>query len=936
MKMFIKHVVIVIVTILSVLLVILAIKVFTLDWRYAHKSHMLYQEPFNWALYKSEVAVSKFIRSLLNNKKEGLPIVRIYISEKSQRKLLEDTPQSTKKWVGGFFLLDNGKLKQIEVRHRGDNPRNWLFEKKTWRIKTRKSEIFNRTRYIEYWPYSLEKYSSGSIANRMGVMSPKFRLIELFINDKSSGIFIETEKLNEGFLRRNKIMPVNLYKGEQRFTETLIGVETSLFNNPGVWTKLAYFNQISESDKSDLSMFLTLLRNAESEKIAFNELLQRANIEIWAKFAAYQILTQNYHNDNSHNMRLILDPWSGIVYPIVNDPIVGVGIHQNSILPLETSSHELLLLLNRSSVFIDTKYKKVLDYVKNSRVLSNEANSLRNLEKAIHTSSKRDIALSRLLYKNINWVESFKKRKLVTPVGKSLRQKFVQHLERHQDNIIKKLYSQPKSSWYENLDGFSIFVSGEMPISNLVISYKNNLPKWIAIDLNGNSIIDDNEIKINPNEDGNIIIPAKLYSNRIKVSQNTYELSTTSSVITINTKFNIISENSSKPHSISGTNPFSGQRFILEVLYSKAVLPSKFNQPIYIDDRLDFNNQVKEFSGNINVTADIIINDKSKIYPGTKFLLSDDASIIFKNKVVANGTPDQPIIFEKRNLNEKSWGTIALQGNKTRGSIFNNIIMQGGSGDEVNQIRYTSMFSLHKTSDIVINNLRMKNNSKYDDMLHIVYCNKITINDVILKNAYSDAIDIDMSKEIIIKNATILNPGNDSIDLMETEALIETSYLFDSGDKGISVGENSNVVVHNSIFRENNIGLASKDGSRAYILYSDLKDNKMHLSAYAKNWQYGGGGTAYIYKSYIMGKLNQFNSTNNSSVTIGDSSIVGEINQQGKNLIFKQDIDYFDSKKTSNEINMSIVHPLFSHILPVKDKNKRGSELSSNELTKWN
>ena len=193
-----------------------------------------------------------------------------------------------------------------------------------------------------------------------------------------------------------------------------------------------------------------------------------------------------------------------------------------------------------------------------------------------------------------------------------------------------------------------------------------------------------------------------------------------------------------------------------------------------------------------------------------------------------------------------------------------------------------------------------------------------------------------MSKEIIIKNATILNPGNDSIDLMETEALIETSYLFDSGDKGISVGENSNVLVHNSIFRENNIGLASKDGSRAYILYSDLKDNKTHLSAYAKNWQYGGGGTAYIYKSYIMGKLNQFNSTNNSSVTIGDSSIVGEINLQGKNLIFKQDVDYFDSRKTSNEINMFIAHPLFSHILPVKDKNKRGSDLSSNEFADWN
>ena len=262
--------------------------------------------------------------------------------------------------------------------------------------------------------------------------------------------------------------------------------------------------------------------------------------------------------------------------------------------------------------------------------------------------------------------------------------------------------------------------------------------------------------------------------------------------------------------------------------------------------------------------------------------------------------------------------------------------MKGGSGDEVNQIRYTSMFSLHKTSDIAIKNIKMKNNSKYDDMLHIVYCNNITIDGVILKNAYSDAIDVDMSKEIIIKNATILNSGNDSIDLMETEALIETSYLFNSGDKGISVGENSNVVIHNSIFRRNKIGVASKDGSKAYILYSDLKNNKMHLSAYAKNWQYGDGGTAYIYKSYVMGKLNKFNSTNDSSVTIGDTSIVGKINRQGKNIIFKQDVDYFDSKKTSNEINTSIIHPLFSHILPVKDKNKRGSDLASNEFMDWN
>ena len=49
-----------------------------------------------------------------------------------------------------------------------------------------------------------------------------------------------------------------------------------------------------------------------------------------------------------------------------------------------------------------------------------------------------------------------------------------------------------------------------------------------------------------------------------------------------------------------------------------------------------------------------------------------------------------------------------------------------------------------------------------------------------------------------------------------------------------------------SIFYKNNIGVASKDKSNVYILYSDFNNNKTQLSAYKKNWQYGGGGSAKI------------------------------------------------------------------------------------------
>ena len=950
MKKLIKHIIIGVLPVLLVLLIILSINVLVSDWRYAHKTHANFKSPYDWASYKFEISIYKFILSFLNNNKKGLPAVRIYISEKSQQSLLMNTPNSTKKWVRGYYLLDNDNLKTISIRHRGDNPKNWMFEKKSWRIKTRKDEIFYRTRYFDYYATDIEKYSLGKIANRMGLLSPKVRLVELFINDESSGIFVETEKLNEGFLRRNNIMPINLYKGDPTYEESPLGINSFLFNSPGIWNKLAYFNQVADYDKSDLKEFLSLLRKAESDIVAFNELLERADTDLWAKTAACLILTQNYHNDETHNIRLAIDPWSGIVYPIIIDPLIadadGTFHNKNKGLPLETSANSLFSLLNRSSLFIDNKYEKLIEYVNNSKILTEEANSIRSMENAIHVSEKRDVTFLRLLYKSIDWSESLKKRKIIrntegkideislytlTKVG---RENFAKYLEQHQANILEKLYVLPDVNWFKNINGFSIFINSEVPVSDLVINYKSNVPKWISIDINGNGVIDDNEYKFRPDKNGNLKIPARLYSNRISHLKSVFAFYTP--VKTVKTKFNFISENSLQPDSISGNNPFSGERFILDIVDSKAVLPTKYNIPIYSDNRHILNELVEEFSGTINVSENVIINTISKIHPGTKFKLDENASIIFKNKVLAEGTVEKPIIFEKKNSNTKPWGTIALLGNKTQGSKFNNIIMKGGSGSKINEIYYTSMFSLHNTKDIEIKNLEMKNNYKYDDMLHIVYCDNIKIDNAILKNAHSDAIDVDMSKNIVIRNSIIIKPGNDSIDFMESEALVESSYMTGSGDKAISAGENSNVMIYNSLFYKNNIGLATKDGSNAYILYSKLENNKTQLSAYKKNWQYGGGGSAQVFNSYFVANTNHFNSGNKSKILIDDSSIVGEVNLEGKDLIFQDHVDFFDSKNISSNQNISIEHPLFLYILSVKNKNKRGSDLSSKKFTKWN
>ena len=152
-------------------------------------------------------------------------------------------------------------LHQIQIRYRGDNPQNWLLEKKNLRIKTRKS-MHDRKRYYEYTGFDLELFPINNIANRMGVLTNNSLFNLLYVNGQSNDVFMQDERFDENFLRSNRIMPVNLYKGENHNIEKRIGLDENLYNNPGLWVKTAIFNQKSLNDKSDLKRFLSILQSA--------------------------------------------------------------------------------------------------------------------------------------------------------------------------------------------------------------------------------------------------------------------------------------------------------------------------------------------------------------------------------------------------------------------------------------------------------------------------------------------------------------------------------------------------------------------------------------------------------------------------------------------------------------------------------------------------
>lgn len=852
--------------IVFIILVIFSIRVFHSDFRFSHQSSMTYQQPFPWAKYFVNVSIKKFITRTFNDQKLGLPRKHIFISEQSEQKLLSATPNSTKKWVRGHIASNGNKIQEIQMRYRGDNPRNWLLEKKSIRLKTKKSELFGRQRYFEYFPLSVQKYMSSKIAQDIGVLVAQSKLIELYVNGQSNGVFVEKERINENFLRRNLLMPVNLYKGENHNLETFLGIDKNLFNNPGLWKKLAVFNQEEEKNNSDLENFLSTLQNSELSENLDISLDGHINLENQAKLSAYTVITQNWHNDRFHNMRLILDPWSGYVSQIIVDPWLGNNI--NGKFALDFSPNDLTALLHRSSEFNHAKYKSLLSLLKEKEIIKKNLKFIEEISKNLLISLKRDPELSAK-----KTLEQFKL--------------YSQYLKSNEENIIKQLYSKPNVYWKKNENSFSIFIDGKMPISNIKLSFISNKPNWVSIDENYNGVVDKNEMKFFLNNKEDIYIPAIIYSNRIKVTKKKTRMHSQYDIVTANTRFNIITENNIFPNKVIATNPFSQKSFVIESKNVKGVQKNKFNK-IIINNEFINDNNYKLLSGNIVVDFDLIFDLPVKIMPGTNFSIKEGKHIIFKNRLIANGTLKKPITFKKHDVSSKPWGTFALVGTNSENSELSNLIIDGGSGGKYKQFFFTSMLSLHNTRNIKIEKIELSNNSLFDDMIHLVYCKNIVLNDLKLKYALHDAIDVDISNNITIKNSQFIEPNNDAIDFMESTALVESSSIIGSKDKGISIGENSNILIYKNFLKDNNLGIAVKDKSTAEIVETKFKNNNIQISAYAKNWQYGGGGTANVVNSEFESEINLLESSNSSKIYIDNSAIDGDRKIKGKTIFINQ------------------------------------------------
>ena len=713
------------------------------------------------------------------------------------------------------------------------------------------------------------------MAKKLGLLVSDVRLVELFVNGKSAGIYMEKERLNESFLRRNKIMPINLYKGEaSRNSEKKIGLELNLDQNPGLWRKISFYNNVDEHDYSDLIRISKDIRNAENSPDYLNRILRFENTDLFARASILEILMNSMIANYDHNRRLAIDVWSGILHIIPHDITYKrekISEEKSSLqyqqsFQTENSATNLFYVINQSSNFLNAKYETLFKVVKEEKIFDKIIQDLENLKAKYLISQKRDLGKIQRKYVDyeVFWTGPDENEQSFNNLINSLKFR--------EKQILSLLKKDPECSWSNNKEGFEVKIQGIIPISNLLVKFDNESPEWIALDYNNNQVLDEEDKYFYKKKNGNFEIDIKLFANRISSKSGPYDYIWTLS--TAKTRFTFFTENNKKPSELITLNDHSKKELILNYDESLAVNPSINNIAIIKND----NKKINILSGNIFLEEDLIVKDETKILDGTTFTMNEGVSIIFENKVKAIGSKEKPIIFKKNDAATK-WGTVALHGAKTDGSLFENIIIENASGKSVNGINYFASLSVHSAKNIKFDNILIKNNSSFDDMMHIIYSDNIQVINSNFSNAYKDAIDVDISKNISFQNIKITNSGNDGIDLMESNAQLNQVNILYSSDKAVSVGENSQVLINDSIFSSNNYGVASKDLSKAIIKNSLLENNKIQLGVYKKNWRYGGSGIIEVTNSKIIAVENYIKADEMGKISVLSSEITGALNK---------------------------------------------------------
>ncbi len=298
------------------------------------------------------------------------------------------------------------------------------------------------------------------------------------------------------------------------------------------------------------------------------------------------------------------------------------------------------------------------------------------------------------------------------------------------------------------------------------------------------------------------------------------------------------------------------------------------------------------------------------VEPGAELYFAPGVSLLVYGRLLAEGTPAQPILFTRRDPGTY-WGAIALLYTQADNRITHAVIeyTDRKEGDIPRSYGVTAYSARVTLADSVLRYTRGKDGAgvvaDWDSTL-ILLRNEIhdiggdavhpTGGTVVISGnhiynarwgAYAyEGIEISKmpagSPALVIGNH-IHDVSDDCLDVNNSWVVVERNRLHDCADKGVSIGSGSKdnptpssaTVVNNLVYASVE-GIAVKDSSTAYIAHNTLAGNGTGLALY-EAWDHPGlgGGRATLVNSILWGNGTQLSLDPLSTVTVACSIVAG-------------------------------------------------------------
>ncbi|HRV82132.1 MAG TPA: CotH kinase family protein, partial [Planctomycetota bacterium] len=682
------------------------------------------------------------------------------VDPKGENQLNSALPESGREYVEGQLGYPDGHFGKASVRYRGDFGWHWNLEKKSWRVKTRKSDLWRGMRWFNLIvPKSaaiVDGHLSNWLAGEMGLLTPFSDVVELWINGENRGLHTLMEQPDELLLRRLKRMPVDLYVGELVAEEAFQGKQVQLFDHPRTWDKDSINNHYPEDHKRPLEILCTALDHATDE-VGFQRLRALMDWESMARFAAFRVLTQSGHQDDLHNWRLLYDPWRRGFEPLVWDANAWHRLWEPRPdrpffqVPLFS---KLDRVLARDHLFRMAEHRALVAFFQTGQdqVLLAEWD---RLQAAMRPAAERDPALGAyFLYMDMENVEAESAHDLEV-IHTYLDAARKAHLETPVDARIAKL--QGAGAGLE----LRFEMGGWRPAEGLELQFTQDVPSGGQWTLWEEACATPRQVDLGSwmRQEGARVVIERPWLAGLEQTP----------ILPFDPIFPALGTPRAVTYRIVYDHP---QAAGLELVGASVRTTSGPSQPIALVDSLDARGLQGEFGifdppsqaapevwDGVRVMRGVTrLMGSLTLQPGTQLKMAPGASLIIEGKLLALGTESEPIRVGPLEEGQEAWGVLALRSHRADGSRLAHVQIRAGSGLQDDLQEFSGMFSIHDARDVHLTDCRFEDSQRVDDMVHAAYTDQLVFERCTFLNSHSDALDLDGCSGALV-DSTILASG---------------------------------------------------------------------------------------------------------------------------------------------------------------------------------